>query len=102
MVRNASSTATDAKSKQVVLEKPARFNPPSHGARLPKNKPPQQHYGGSLSANELSAQKKKEYPGLPAADGTWAHWFWNSKALHLCITMVSSNLSTPRLLNGTG
>ncbi|PSR82246.1 hypothetical protein BD289DRAFT_461814 [Coniella lustricola] len=87
MVRYASNTAKDAKGKPIVLEKPARFNPPSHGARLPtKGRPQQQHYGGSLSADEAAAQRRREYPGMPAPQGTWAHWFWSSKVLHLCIT----------------
>lgn len=90
-VRYASSVSKDAKGNPIVLEKPERFNPPSHGARLPrKNRPQQQqHYGGSLSAEDLAAQRKKEYPGLPAPEGTWGHWFWNSRAVHLSITMVS-------------
>lgn len=89
-VRYASTTAKTAKGKQVVLEKPARFNPPSHGARLPrKNRPQQQHYGGALSSDEVAAQKRTDYPGLMAPKGTWGHWFWNNRAVHICITTVS-------------
>ncbi|ROW03726.1 hypothetical protein VMCG_05471 [Cytospora schulzeri] len=89
VVRYASGITKDAKGKPIVLEKPEKFNPPSHGARLPnKNRPQQfQHYGGSLSADDLAAQRKKEYPGLPAPEGTFGHWFWHSRALHLSITM---------------
>ncbi|KAK7746912.1 hypothetical protein SLS53_002100 [Cytospora paraplurivora] len=90
-LRYASTTAKDAKGKPIVLEKPERFNPPSHGSRLSTkkhNRPQQpQHYGGSLSAEERAAQSKKEYPGLPPPEGTWGHWFMNSRALHLSITM---------------
>lgn len=92
IVRYASGISKDSKGKPIVLEKPEKFNPPSHGARLPKkNKRPEQfqHYGGSLSADDLAAQRRREYPGLPAPEGTWAHWFWRSRALHLSITMVS-------------
>lgn len=89
----SSATAKDARGKPIVLEKPERFNPPSHGSRLStkKHSRPQQpqHYGGSLSAEERAAQSKKEYPGLPPPEGTWGHWFMNSRALHLSITMVS-------------
>ncbi|KAI3399227.1 hypothetical protein diail_7596 [Diaporthe ilicicola] len=85
---SASSKGAKAQDKPIVLEQPARFNPPSHGARLPrKDRPQQQHYGGSLSSEELSSQRKKEYPGLMAPQGTWAHWFWNSQGLHLSITL---------------
>lgn len=89
IVRYASSSvAKDAKGKPIVLEKPERFNPPSHGARLPrKGRPQQQHYGGALSEEDVAAQRKKDYPGLPPPPNTWAHWFWNSRLLHLGITM---------------
>lgn len=77
------------KQKIIVLEKPEKFNPPSHGARLPsKNRPPQQHYGGPVSGEEAAAQRKKDYPGLPPPQGTWSHWFWHSRVLHMSITMV--------------
>lgn len=91
VVRHASSISKDANGKPVVLEKPEKFNPPSHGARLPKKTRPQQfqHYGGSLSAEDLAAQRRKEYPGLPPPPGTWDHWFWYNRALHMSITMVS-------------
>lgn len=89
VVRHASSISKDAKGKPIVLEKPERFNPPSHGARLPnKNRPQQfQHYGGSLSPEDQAAQRRREYPGLPAPEGTWDHWFWHNRALHMTITM---------------
>jgi hypothetical protein len=94
LIRYASSSSSTGGSKPLVLEKPARFNPPSHGARLPKNKATPKHYGGDLSFEEKQAQKVKDYPGLPAPEGTWAHWFWNSRAFHLFVTMVQlSSLS---------
>lgn len=87
------------KARVMVLEKPETFNPPSHGARLPNKarqqqyqQQQQQHYGGSLSADELAAQRTREYPGMPPPRGTWAHWFWTSRALHMTITMVSFQL----------
>ncbi|KAF3766230.1 hypothetical protein M406DRAFT_356243 [Cryphonectria parasitica EP155] len=84
---SSSNIAKDAKGKPIVLEKPARFNPPSHGARLPSKKSrPQQHYGGDLSADDAAAQRRRDYPGMMAPQGTWAHWFWGSRWLHLCIT----------------
>jgi hypothetical protein len=93
IVRYASTPSKGAKqapSKPIVLEQPARFNPPSHGARLPrKDRPQQQHYGGSLSSEEVASQRRREYPGLMAPKGTWSHWFWNSQGLHLSITLVS-------------
>ncbi|KAI1781024.1 hypothetical protein F4818DRAFT_23852 [Hypoxylon cercidicola] len=72
-------------SKPLVLEKPEKFNPPSHGARLPRSTP--KHYGGPMSDAELQAQTVKTYPGLPPPDNTWAHWFIHSRSIHLFITL---------------
>lgn len=77
-----------------ILEKPAKFNPPSHGARLPRrtgtaNVPPSQHYGGDLSAAEQAAQRTRQYPGMMAPPGTWAHWFWTSRLFHMTLTMTT-------------
>lgn len=85
-IRFASSNSSS--SKPIVLEKPAKFNPPSHGSRLKKNNPMPKHYGPALSSEEVAAQRTRSYPGMMAPEGTWAHWFWHSKILHVFITMV--------------
>jgi len=82
-VRSASST-TD---KPRVLEKPERFNPPSHGSRLPKKQTPR-HYGGELSAAEKQAQQQRDYPKMMPPPGTWGHWIWSSRWVHLVLTLV--------------
>ncbi|KAK3683776.1 hypothetical protein B0T22DRAFT_443783 [Podospora appendiculata] len=69
-----------------ILEKPERFNPPSHGARLPKKVAPR-HYGGDLSAAEVQAQKRKDYPGLQPPPGTFGHWFMTRRWIHAVVTM---------------
>ena len=85
-------------SKPIVLEKPERFNPPSHGARLPRSTP--KHYGGSLTHDEIQTQKTKDYPGLPPPPNTWSHWFINNRQIHMFITLVrtirNSNPPSPR------
>ena len=73
-------------SKPIVLEKPERFNPPSHGKRLPRSIP--KHYGGAPTAEEAQSRKTKQYPGLPPPDNTWSHWFINSRGVHMFITLV--------------
>ncbi|KYK54192.1 hypothetical protein DCS_06149 [Drechmeria coniospora] len=78
--------STDKVQKPMVLEKPAKFNPPSHGSRLKKQSMPK-HYGPDLTAAELAAQHKRDYPGLMAPQGSWSHWFWHSRLLHTFITM---------------
>lgn len=74
-------------SKPIVLEKPERFNPPSHGSRLPRSTP--RHYGGSMTAEEVKLQSQRTYPGLPPPPNTWSHWFINNRGIHMFITLVS-------------
>ena len=50
------------------------------------------HYGPSLTSEEIAQQNQRHYPGLMAPKGSWAHWFWHSKALHTFITMVCIRL----------
>lgn len=85
-IRFASRTAKS--DKPIVLEKPLKFNPPSHGSRLKKNSVPR-HYGPELTAEEKAEQGRKDYPGMMAPEGSWQHWFWHSRLLHTFITMVS-------------
>lgn len=87
--RISSRFASSNSSKPIVLERPLKFNPPSHGSRLKKNTMPK-HYGGVTTAEERAAQRMKSYPGLMAPEGTWSHWFWHSKTLHVFITTVCS------------
>ena len=83
---------TGGKGKQIVLEKPAKFNPPSHGRRLPKDGPPK-HYGGGLSEVEAAAQKVKDYPGMMPPKGTSSYWFLHSRGLHMFLTLVGQSSS---------
>lgn len=85
----SSSSSTTSNANQRVLAKPERFNPPSHGSRLPKRTPPR-HYGGELSNEELQAQARREYPGMMSPPGTRAYWFWHSRWIHVVITVVRS------------
>ncbi|KAL2753720.1 hypothetical protein ACRALDRAFT_2044063 [Sodiomyces alcalophilus JCM 7366] len=84
--RHASTQSGSPSGKTPILEKPARFNPPSHGARLPRNTGPK-HYGGALSDAELRAQSRKHYPGMLPPQGTKAHSFIHSRSIHLIITL---------------
>lgn len=97
------SSATDAANSMpaslrgpIVLEKPERFNPPSHGRRLARSTP--RHYGGAPSEEEIQAQRARSYPGLPPPPNTWSHWFINSRGVHLFITLVRINQSALRPL----
>jgi len=85
-----SKGAASAPEKPLILEKPEKFNPPSHGTRLPKRGAMPRHYGGELPKAEIEIQKKKEYPTMMAPEGTWAHWFWTNPTIHSVIAFVRS------------
>ncbi|TVY57390.1 hypothetical protein LCER1_G000829 [Lachnellula cervina] len=86
-IRYASAKAKPAKKgpKQIVLEKPAKFNPPSHPAK--KWKEPRQYPGPKLSEEEAASLKHKQYPNMMPPKGTFMHWFVNNKSIHLYITL---------------
>lgn len=89
IVRNASHKAplkSKAAPKVPVLEKPAKFNPPSHGARLRKDPP--RYPGPALSAAQKAAQQTKKYPNMMPVEGTFMHWFLNNRSIHIYITLV--------------
>lgn len=73
--------------KPPILEKPTKFSPPSHPSRRTTKQEPR-HYGGSLSKEELEAQERRDYPTLMAPPGTWAHYFWTNKLIHVYIMTV--------------
>ncbi|KAF7546491.1 hypothetical protein G7046_g9287 [Stylonectria norvegica] len=87
-VSNKKSSSGGSKpEKIIVLEKPAKFNPPSHGSRLRSKNAMPRHYGPELTPDEVAVQGVKNYPGTMAPEGSWAHWFWHSRLLHTFITM---------------
>lgn len=87
-IRHASKVPkkTTKPSKPLVLEKPAKFVPPSHGSRLRKDPP--RYPGPQLSAEEAAQQQTKKYPNLMPPQGTFMHWFINNRSIHIYITMV--------------
>lgn len=84
IVRRYVSTQSKA---PFVLEKPDKFRPPSHPSRIVKRQIPRNYAGPPLSAEELEAQKTKQYPNMFPPEGTKMHWFLTNKRLHLVIAM---------------
>ena len=82
--RHASTKAQTDKSR--ILEKPERFNPPSHGSRRVK---PRMYPGPRLSEQEKEEQSHKRYPNTMPPEGTLTHTLLTSRGLHLTITLVS-------------
>ena len=81
-IRSASSIPPP---KPRVLEKPDKFRPPSHPARI-RAKP--RYTGPPLSENERQAQKTRRYPHMMPPEGTFFHWFLTNRTIHLWITLV--------------
>ena len=81
-IRQASSTTSPPKPR--LLEKPERFNPPSHPSRLRSR--PRQH-GPPISEAERQAQKSRRYPHMMPPEGSFLHWFLSSRAVHTWITL---------------
>ena len=86
--RYASTKSTSSKPR--VLEKPSKFTPPSHPARI-NRAPPRQYPGPPLSAPELEAQKTKQYPHMMAPEGSFMRWFLTNRSIHMWITLVCSS-----------
>lgn len=85
--RNASSKST-RNEKPIVLEKPDKFRPPSHGARLPPRKQPQYTYGARLTDEQIAEQKTKQYPHMMPPEGSFTHWVLTNRMLHTWISLV--------------
>ena len=85
--RNASAST----SKPRVLEKPTRFNPPSHGKRLKQEVP--RNYVPQLTVEQKAEQETKKYPNTMPARGTWMFWFLTTPSIHTFITLVRSQSS---------
>ncbi|KAK0266651.1 hypothetical protein LTR91_007636 [Friedmanniomyces endolithicus] len=81
-LRHASTTTPPPKPR--LLEKPDRFNPPSHGARM-RTKP--RYYGAPLSHHERTAQKTRRYPHMMPPEGSFMFYFLTDRTIHLFITL---------------
>ncbi|OQO12104.1 hypothetical protein B0A48_02743 [Cryoendolithus antarcticus] len=81
------STAPPPKPR--LLEKPERYNPPSHPSRARGQRP---SIGAPLSEEERRAQRRRQYPHMMPPEGTFMHWFLTHRTLHMWITV--SILST--------
>ncbi|KAH8601008.1 hypothetical protein B0O99DRAFT_296032 [Bisporella sp. PMI_857] len=86
VVRHASTKKkSNDGSKPLVLEKPTKFNPPSHGSRI--KKAPRNYPGPNLTAEEAQIRKTKRYPNMMPAEGTFMHWFIHNRSIHLYICL---------------
>jgi len=79
------STSAPISDKSRILEKPTRFNPPSHGARRVTRKI---YPGPRLSEEEVTRQKTKRYPNMMPPEGSFMFYFLTDRRLHLWISLV--------------
>ncbi|KAF2431094.1 hypothetical protein EJ08DRAFT_611324 [Tothia fuscella] len=87
-LRNASSSTTpnDSNLRPLILEKPDKFRPPSHPARIkPKNTRWSQ--GPPLSDEDIKRQKTKKYPNMMPPEGTVMYYFLTNRSIHIWISM---------------
>lgn len=70
----------------MVLEKPEKFNPPSHGRRLPKGPP--RTYGPNLTAEQKEKMATKKYPHMMAPKNSFMYKVLTDKWLHTFISLV--------------
>ncbi|KAL8945230.1 MAG: hypothetical protein Q9211_000240 [Gyalolechia sp. 1 TL-2023] len=87
MPRYRNASTGPAPTKPRVLEKPAKFYPPSHPQRLVKRRMPRQYPGPPLSDVQKAQQRTKKYPNMMPAEGTFMFWFWNSRLVHMGISL---------------
>lgn len=84
---SSKSSTGNGKDGPRVLEKPDKFRPPSHSAKLPKRKRPVYQYGPRLTEEELLAQKTKKYPSMEPPKGTWSYYLVKSVRFHSFVAL---------------
>ncbi|KAF2496235.1 hypothetical protein BU16DRAFT_526744 [Lophium mytilinum] len=82
--RHASKSSKNP-SQQIVLEKPEKFNPPSHGRRLPKAKP--KSYGPELTAAQKETMATKKYPHMMPPKNSFLYNFLHDRWIHTWISL---------------
>lgn len=83
----APAPGPDRTFDKVQLEKPAKYNGPSHAASNARQGKTY-IYGGDLTAGAKAAQAKKQYPHMMPPEGSWTHWLLNSRKLHTGVALV--------------
>lgn len=90
------SSCTSNQDKAIVLEKPDKFRPPSHPARLNARRIPRHYPGPPILEAEKEAQATRKYPHTFPNEGTKMYWFLTNRYVHLWISLVGvPPLSTP-------
>ena len=79
-----------------VIPQPDKYRPPSHGARTPRSQTEYRSYGPALTEEDKLRMRTKKYPNMMSPEGTFSHWFFNNRIIHLWISMVRNVSKLPR------
>ena len=84
---SSASTNEGGDTAQRVLEKPSRFNPPSHPSRRAARGPARAYPGPPLPEAARRAQATRQYPNMMPPEGSFGHWFLTNRSIHIWITL---------------
>ncbi|KAI9885997.1 MAG: hypothetical protein M1823_002219 [Watsoniomyces obsoletus] len=82
--RHASTIST---VKPQILEKPSRYNPPSHPTRTKQPPSAPRNYPGPRPDPSQKSSSRKRYPNSFPDEGSFMHWFLTTRWIHLCISL---------------
>jgi hypothetical protein len=71
-----------------VIPQPDKYRPPSHSARKPNRNLENKIYGAPVSEEDKKRMATKKYPNMMSPEGSFSHWFFHNKSIHLWITLV--------------
>lgn len=80
-----------------TIPQPDKYRPPSHSARKPNRNLENRVYGPPLTEEDKKRMATKKYPNMMSPEGTFSHWFFNNKSIHLWITLV--RITEPRTMS---
>lgn len=92
--RDASSSDKPKIPKNISLEQPDKFRPPSHPSRLVKGRSRGSTFNGAYNQSsteaERDAQRDRRYPHTFPNQGTFAHRVLTNRRGHIGVALVSS------------
>lgn len=73
-----------------MIPQPDKYRPPSHGKTAPNRSRDLANrvYGPPISAEDKKRMATKKYPNMMSPEGSFSHWFINTKSIHVWISLV--------------
>ncbi|KAL1791837.1 hypothetical protein ACET3X_009588 [Alternaria dauci] len=69
-----------------VIPQPDKYRPPSHSARPPNRNVQNRIYGPTITEEDKKRMAQKKYPNMMSPEGSFSHWFFHTRAIHIWIT----------------